>query len=385
MMICVRKASLIFLTLVLILCAWTSCAKQGEESQNGAWGKPIFQPEVYEKYDNLVSIEPFHNGLAAFVIHVNDNTMHMSMSSGYWEGTYYYGYIDTNGKVVIAPNYECSSDFSEIQPFDYGYVKVADSDKCEYLIDRSGNIRFRVGENQVSNIGKVAYGYFWIETEEEKVSGNEYTVTYYRCRANSDELTEFHVFENMQAIVDSSNISGLQSTLNEQHEYIVVRNANQSYFGNDDISHYVINGIPESVNWTVDVGEIADFGGAYCWYDTPKSGSNEQGAVAAVVLKNDQGVYFYATVDQSGTVLMQPQKNIVFEASGTADLARYQFCRGLCPAKDAESGKWGYIDPHGNWRIKPQYDDAKPFSEDGYATVNQTSVIDTDGRNVLSP
>ena len=355
------------------------------DSSDKAGISSIFQSDVYSQYDNLVSIEPFHNGLAAFVIHVDDNMYHMSMTAGYWEGTYYYGYIDTKGKVVIEPKYECSADFSEIQPFSYGCVKVKDSNGSEAIIDRTGAVRYRVGENQVTNIGKVAYGYFWVETAVEMVSGNEYTVTYYQCGIASNTITEFHVFENMQAIVDNRNISGYQSTLNEEHEYIVVTDASKSYFSNNDISCYSISGIHQPVNWTVDVDEIAEFGGAYCWYDTPKMSNNDQGAIAAVVLKNNQGVFFYATVDQSGTVLMKPRKDIAFKVANERELVRFQFSYGLCPAQDVESGKWGYIDPYGNWIIKPQYDETEPFSEDGYATVNKTTVIDTNGRKILSP
>ena len=384
-MIRVKKTVWMLSILILIFCIFVSCGKASNKTSDNAGISSLFQSNVYSEYDNIVSIEPFHNGLAAFVIHVNDNTMHMSMTSGYWEGSYYYGYIDTKGKVIIEPKYECSADFSEIQLFSYGCVKVKDGEEREAIIDRTGAVRYRVGENQVSNIGKVAYGYFWVETETEKVSGNEYTVTYYRCGTDSDSITESHVFENMQAIVDSSNVSGYQSTLNEQYEYIVVTDADKRYFGQNDISYYHITGIPQKVNWTVDVSEIAEFGGAYCWYDTPKTSNNEQGAVAAVVLRNDQGVFFYATVDQTGKVLMQPRKDIAFQVANERELVRFRFSCDLCPALDTQSGMWGYIDPYGNWVIDPQFDETEPFSEDGYATVNKTTVIDTTGRKILSP
>jgi hypothetical protein len=61
----------------------------------------------------------------------------------------------------------------------------------------------------------------------------------------------------------------------------------------------------------------------------------------------------------------------------------FVFKDGLCLAKDKEANKWGYIDKAGNWIIAPEYDNASEFIN-GYATVNNIAVIDTNGKVVLS-
>ena len=59
--------------------------------------------------------------------------------------------------------------------------------------------------------------------------------------------------------------------------------------------------------------------------------------------------------------------------------------KNLCPAQDASSGLWGYVDPYGQWKIQPQYLSATSFTDDGYAIVNDIVVINTDGEMVLAP
>lgn len=55
------------------------------------------------------------------------------------------------------------------------------------------------------------------------------------------------------------------------------------------------------------------------------------------------------------------------------------------------SGKWGYVDPQGRWRICPAFDYAAPFVEGNVASVvwsqgkGLRSLIDRDGRFVFEP
>ena len=51
-------------------------------------------------------------------------------------------------------------------------------------------------------------------------------------------------------------------------------------------------------------------------------------------------------------------------------------------------GKWGYIDKTGSYVIEPQFDDAKPFSDNGLAVVKsgkQYGYIDKTGSYVVNP
>jgi hypothetical protein len=70
-----------------------------------------------------------------------------------------------------------------------------------------------------------------------------------------------------------------------------------------------------------------------------------------------KSVSSYGYIDQSGDWVIKPQ----FEyAGGFSD-------NGLARVK--VNGKWGYIDQAGDWVIKPQFDWADSFSDNGLASV----------------
>ncbi len=53
-----------------------------------------------------------------------------------------------------------------------------------------------------------------------------------------------------------------------------------------------------------------------------------------------------------------------------------QYSEGLCPVQDFNSGMWGYIDITGKYKIKPQYYEAGPFSENLAAVKNSSGFYD---------
>lgn len=105
------------------------------------------------------------------------------------------------------------------------------------------------------------------------------------------------------------------------------------------------------------------------------------------ILTNKDNVKFAAVAELSGKITMQPTTDISFGAIGAYDDVPSYFYDGLCPAKDPESGLWGYIDSIGYWKIIPQFKSVSNFS-DGRAFVNtfyenyseyHGAVIDTNG------
>lgn len=63
------------------------------------------------------------------------------------------------------------------------------------------------------------------------------------------------------------------------------------------------------------------------------------------------------------------------------------FSSGLSPALSTDKGRYGYLNPEGQWEIRPQYAYAEPF-EGGYAVATLDSgcgVIDTNGAWKISP
>ena len=344
--------------------------------------------QVYSQYSNLARISKFENGLAAFLIHDANSHYHWS-SSGAWNGDYYYGFIDVKGNVVIEAKFECNP-HAPLPSFEYNYTKLEDADEYECIIDKNGNVKFETGKNNISAIGKVSEGYFWVETlESEDLSGKKYSVRYY----SAEDLSVVATFDNIRAIPDNRTIGGTNSTLTPTGEGKLAYNLNQSSYSGDEllifnISEYDRSYKPESETeegWNVDLDKVGNFSDASVYYHHVSGNDNSKGQLATVALKNVDGTWFYSIVDSEGNVLMQPQKNITFPIANKKEMSRYNFCKDLCPAKDAESGCWGYVDVYGNWKIQPQYSSVVAFSTDGYATVNDKIVIDTEGRIVLSP
>ncbi|MBQ8414894.1 MAG: WG repeat-containing protein [Clostridia bacterium] len=356
------------------------------ESGDGNDNNPeVNEAQVYKEYNNLKRIDSYHNGLATFMIYNSSSVSHWG-SNGSWTGTYLYGFIDVNGNVVIDPVYECSPHV-ELPKFEHNYIKVGDLDDHEYIIDKSGNIIFEAGKNGVSAIGKVSEDYFWVETYTEELAGNVYVVKYY----SAFDLSVVATFENIRAVPDHRTIGGKNSAITATGEGLLVYDLNKyGYYDKDmfffNIADYDTNFAPKVDTWSVDINKIEAFASISRKYYNVSGTDNTNGQFAAVALLNESNIWFYSIVDSNGNVVLQPQRDIAFPYSGGANgMITYEFCKDLCPAQDATSGYWGYVSPDGEWKIMPQFYSATPFSSDGYATVNEKIVIDTEGNVVLSP
>lgn len=358
----------------------------GEGSGNGGGSDEDngYSCPAFEEYDNIVRIDSFVNGLASFLIYENTSVSHWWGQYGSWKGDYYYGFIDGKGNVVVKPQYACGPK-SPVPNFEYNYTKVSSFYNDGYIIDRSGNVIFEIGKNNVTGVGNVSQGYFWVETVEEKVSGNVYTVCYY----SAIDLSLVATFSGIRAIPDNRTIGNKNSTLSDFGEGELAYDLDKSWWSDDDllifyIGDYDKNYVPHQDNWGVDIEQIEDYANVDDYKYHVSKNYNDGCLVATVALKNSDGVWFYSIVDDKGNVLLTPQKNIAFPVTSSADMSKYDFCYGLCPAFDVESGYWGYIDINGNWKIKPQYSDVTPYSVDGRATVERKVVINTRGEVVLS-
>lgn len=338
---------------------------------------------VYSKYSNLVRIDPFYSGLASFVVHKSSSTIHFG-TGGSWDGDYYYGYIDIQGNIVIEPKYECNP-YEALPQYTHNYVKAADLEDYACIIDKAGNIQFEVEKDGVSAIGSVSEGYFWVETYTEDLSGKAYTVRYYSAK----DLSVVATFENMRAIPDDRTVNQSNSTLSSSGDGILVYEHQSTYYDGDivtfNIGDYDSSYSSAQSNWNVDIEQIEDFAVAAVYQYHVSGNQNSMGQLATVRLVNESRTPFYSIVDSQGNLLMKPQRKVAFPINKELTIDHYDFCLDLCPAKDEESGLWGYIDPYGNWKIQPQYSSATSFSSDGYAVVNDKIVIDTKGQLVLSP
>ncbi len=390
----VKRIISFILSLALLSCALVSCAGGGDGSDSPFGfnfgnkkeeNDTASSGEIYEKYPNLCDIGAFVNGLAAFRISDGGGSYHWSVD-GAWNGNYYYGYTDIKGNIVIEPTYECSP-HKTLPAFGEKYVKTSDLDHSETIIDRDGKIIYQTGKDGVTAIGNVSEGYFWVETVKEQLSGNVYTVTYYSAK----DLSKVVSYEDARAITDYMNSSiGYNSTLNEYGTGAVIKGDDAYSFQYSDVIYVNISEYDRAykssaVAWGEEIPSISEFKDASACYYHVSSTDNKGGSIASVVLISSSRVRFFATVNSSGKVLMQPQQNVTFPISDEDEISKFEFRKDLCPALDAESGLWGYIDPNGNWKIRPEYTSATSFSADGYATVNSKIVINTEGKIRLAP
>ena len=377
------KRSIALVLLLTMIFSLSACSVNEPFSDTGKDEKPketepqIKVAEVYKKYDNLVSIGNFVNGLAPFTIHDANGNYHWSYGVGSWTGDYFFGYINSSVDVVIKPKYECSPQ-EALPAFYYEYICL-ETEKVTYILDRQGNAKFQTGAGNVSEIGTISQGYFWVETYEEALSGMTYTVQYY----NAKNMQVVATFAGMRAVPDNQSVDGKNSTLDSSGNARLVRTL-KNYYSSEDILDFNIKDYDGSFAvtpnvWDIDFTAIESFQGASKWQYIPSVQNNDLGYLAAVRLQNSNGTLYYSVIDSEGNVLLEPQQDIAFPGWV------HVFCLNLCPAEDVESGLWGYIDPYGNWVIQPQYSSAGRFSEDGYAVINNKIVIDTTGKVVLSP
>lgn len=112
------------------------------------------------------------------------------------------------------------------------------------------------------------------------------------------------------------------------------------------------------------------------------SGNFSEGA-ACLRVTNSAKECYACVIDKNGNLLFNPLYNVdpAFYNYSLKGIAEYH--DGLCPARNLQTGKWGYLDKEGNWAMEAQYDSADNFC-DGYAIVNNCSVIDTAGSIVLT-
>ncbi len=310
---------------------------------------------VFEQY-NVSEIGPFYNGLAWFKTNV---------STGTYSSQDLCGYMDIKGNVVIKPSLREAVNFS-YDCITTRYYDIASAESNYVIMDKTGKIHFEKGKQGIIEIGTVSEGYFYLETVSEELSGNVYTVKYY----SASDLSVVATFNNTKA-------NSYDSTLDSKGNATVHPQKGNSIKFN--ISEYVPNYIPsDNSTWSVNLNEIPEFESAYVNDNYISDSDNTLGQIATVKLNNGDYVYFYSIVDSNGNVLLKPQRDIILSTT-------YYFRKDLCPAKDANTGKWGYIDPQGNWKIQPQYSKVANFTPDGYATIeNGTKVINTKGEIVLS-
>lgn len=227
-------------------------------------------------------------------------------------GKYKWGYISQDFNLVVKPQYDFVTAFSEGRAF------VRKKGKWS-IIDKDGKIvkdklypafwgsAYKGGNGYYPRINNSYYkdGKIWIQTSNyhnilADLNGN--------VLLDEEDYNSYNVLHNGKPLYEWVTFSdGL----------IIYRDYRKNKYGYMDASgKIVIN--PE--------------------YDLTY-GFNE--GIAAVKIDNNWGF-----IDKQGNILVQPSFYAV---------SRDGFSEGLCAVKSS-NGKWGYVDESGNWKISPIYD-----------------------------
>lgn len=377
--------------LLLCLCMLMTSVIGCQDASDGEYAEDtVSSPNGSQEQENTQTLYTLYEDALYKLYDVGNGVVTFAIKDGY---NLKVGFADLQGNVLILAN-TYFHEQNGIPVFEGNCVKIIDgSDGDEMIIDKQGNIlfehKYRNGTNNISDLGGVSEGYFWVETFEESLAGKTYTVTYYSAK----DLKAVATFENTRAFPEESYLvqesGGDYSSVQNGMAYLAHGNYvpsglihGESAFSfkmSDYDEAYVPSQSVQSGKWTLDLDTVSAFEVAK-WRELLSVGTDENGKnVGIACLTNSSNTKYYAIVDNAGNVLFDAQINIVFDEEVSV------FKDGLCPAMDAETESWGYINTKGEWVIQAQYTSARPFGTDGYAIVNDVAVIDETGNFVLAP
>ncbi|MBE6558137.1 MAG: WG repeat-containing protein [Ruminococcaceae bacterium] len=399
------------------------------------------------------------------------------LSGNVYTITYYDGTGAEICKFENLTEYDSDFRYGDVSTFfdEYGFMQVYLNDE-NVLVKNDGTILTAGAYDYKYKPGE----YYGIATREEQIRGNVYTLSYYKMDGTLVKTLEnlySYTFEEVEQYeehgysaltlnywVDNNDFTtgdngylmdgeGNLHTIDcsaivsafENYYNVTVSNVryifSTGYYDDDyqirvfftygdgwtDSGYYnfdinTLKALPSGDGWEeeTEAPSIPEFAGAESIYTR----WSEDGQYASVVLRSKDDVSFYAIMDAERNVLMGPTKNIVLTDSTYSyvdDDDLFQIgadIANLCLAKDATTGRYGYIDVNGNWVIpanfsqigafendlapamdpttnlwgyinasgewvlQPKYNSALSFSE-GYATVDNVKVIDTKGDVVI--
>jgi len=285
---------------------------------------------------NYKLIGKFNNGLAV----VQNNYVYGEK----------YGYINSNGNVVIPCQYEYASDFNE------GYAIIQKNtvySKKWGVIDTQGK-EYLWDETFDSIIGPVSNGKVLVQKYERWTF-----VDIYGKKASDFRYFNINSFSDGLALIKNSGKAGYIDTATKQvipFNYIDGKNFNEG-----------LAPVKTNLTWNyIDKNNNIVIKGTY--YVDATEFSEGVAAIAKEELLGKR----YALINKKGEFL----SNFVFEEVG-------KNIEGLIPVK--QYSVWGFADCTGNIIVKPKYTSVSNFSG-GYATVclnGKWGVIDAQGNEII--
>lgn len=340
-----------------------------------------------------------------------------------------WGYIDTNGKMIISPQ------FSWAGPFMHGLALVQKDGKNS-VINKKGQQPFAINGFEIK--GHFYYGaalaqdtktkkFGYINTQGKWIIPAQYDETQYYYQDNSvflkkkdgkwgladlstgqmltsfvyDEIPYFTDYDSGQIEVRQGEKWG---TINHKGKVVIpIKYDEKLSFNKGEYAAFkrrdsddlrTIRGIIDrngkemENDWIFTPIEIYADLQAIRVYE-PFGSSNQ-----TLVSFDGETLIPYGkhkiSVSSDGSVLVQKDKTVQYYDLDNQLLFNQSFedgslfQEGIAAVK--KGGKWGYIDLKGNWVIKPAYEEAKPFLK-GTAVVKQGGkygVIDTKGKPIIA-
>jgi len=273
---------------------------------------------VGKLYDN---IEPFHEGLASVRVKEYD---------------FMWGFVDTEGTLVIEPNFD---GYTPRYYFQNGFAAVSTSKDGKGYIDKKGNLAIFSKDEDWRPLTPFSEGLAFITYFSESKNGDIHLIDEKGIIQNQKPLANDRMrsdacqpFSNGLAALRKGDVWGFIDHTGAfviEPEYSYVKPFSEGYAAVQTLDKKW-GYIDTKGNWIVN----ASYEQAYPFSD----------GLAPVQLGNHWGY-----VDTNGELIIKA----VFENVG-------YFSDGVAPARfKAENSiwlKWGLIEKNGNWVIKPRYD-----------------------------
>lgn len=324
-----KRRILIAIMLISVLCSLCACKKDGEQSEE------------------LIPVSFLAN------VKLGDK----------------WGYINTEGEMVIQPQYDYAADFDHDTGLAYVERDVG-SGKQAVMIDKSGNVVVEQGymsfRQTFAKNGLLLAEYY---------ENANYTDP---CKYGYVDRTGRWVIQPKYNNADSFNDSGLAAAridkkwgfINETGDFVVQPQYDIIYsFKECGFAEVVVDG-----KWgTIDQTGNLVIQPKYTWgksiFDDRSYLADNGDAI--VVLDGKWGI-----IDKTGKIIIPVQYDRI---EPFAD-------NGLAVA--AIDGKWGYLDRNNQWVIQPQYDNGTSFNGSGFAGImsgDKWGLIDQTGKVVVQP
>lgn len=288
------------------------------------------------------------------------------------------------------------------------------NEKVSYILDKNGKTVLEVGEDNIEFISEITQGRILAyKMTDERPSGKTYDLICYSAKdmsevfrlSGQDKIDYYLSFDKTGYIYGDYAPSDSEYTeicfdIYGNMYYQKISNRSYRYYDSDG-KEYIkqsyggctseqyglpkVSGIEETkdIDWYDLVNSYSEYKNSSNKTYSVGATKNTLGQIATLYMKTTS--QWCATMDENGKILMEATKDIMFaysESGGYVNSCR-TFSNDLCGAYQPSSGLFGYVDPYGTWKIKPQYNKVTTFSYDGLAVVDDLIVIDTKGKVVL--